>query len=237
MNNDQLNSLFDQQALTYDQQWVKLAAFRDGLHILTQALFRELPSNARVLCVGAGTGAEIHFLAERFPGWSFTAVESSAGMVEVCRQRAQAHGFADRCNFHQGYLDSLPPTEPFDAATCLLVSQFILDPRERAGFFGSIAQRLVPGGTLVSSDLSTDVSSEHYPSLLGVWLRAMAAADVPAEGIERMREAYRRDVAVLPATEVEAILASGGFESPIQLYQAGLIRAWYSRRASPTRTA
>ena len=237
MNNDQLNSIFDQQASTYDQQWVKLAAFREGLHILVGSLFRELPNNARVLCVGAGTGAEIHYLAERFPGWSFTAVEPSAGMLDVCRQRAQAHGFANRCSFHQGYLDSLPITEPFDAATCLLVSQFILDQRERVGFFSTIARRLVPGGTLVSSDLSTDVNSDHYPSLLGVWLRTMAAADVPVEGIERMREAYRRDVAVLPATEVEAILVSGGFESPIQFYQAGLIRAWYSRRASPTRVA
>ena len=52
-----------------------------------------------------------------------------------------------------------------------------------------------------------------------------------------MREAYRRDVAVLPAAQVEAILVSGGFESPIQFYQAGLIRAWYSKRSSPTRDA
>lgn len=233
MNNDQLQSIFDQQASTYDQQWAKLAAFREGLLILVGSLFRELPSNARVLCVGAGTGAEIQGLAERFPGWSFTAVEPSAGMLDVCRQRAQAHGFASRCSFHQGYLDSLPPTEPFDAATCLLVSQFILDQRERAGFFGTIARHLLPGGTLVSSDLSSDTSSDNYPSLLGVWLRTMASADVPPEGVERMREAYRRDVAVLPAAQVEAILVSGGFESPIQFYQAGLIRAWYTRRPSP----
>ena len=237
MDNDQLNSIFDQQAATYDQQWVKLAAFREGLLILSTSIFRGLPSTARLLCVGAGTGAEIQHLAERFPGWSFTAVEPSAGMLDVCRQRAQAHGFADRCSFHQGYLDSLPLTEPFDAATCLLVSQFILDTHERAGFFSTIAQRLVPGGTLVSSDLSTDVSSDDYPSLLGVWLRTMAAADVTPEGIQRMREAYRRDVAVLPAAQVEAILVSGGFESPIQFYQAGLIRAWYSKRSSPTRDA
>ena len=231
MDREQLKSTFDQQAPNYDQQWAKLAAFRDGLHILAGAIFRELPDDARVLCVGAGTGAEIHYLATRFPGWTFTAVEPSARMLDACRQRAQDHGYLARCAFHEGYLDSLPATEAFDAATCLLVSQFILEQPARADFFRGIAQRVRPGGILVSSDLSADVASDSYRSLLDVWLRTMAVADVPPEGLERMREAYRKDVAILPAREVEALLVSGGFESPVQVFQAGLIRAWYSRRS------
>ena len=95
-----------------------------------------------MLCVGAGTGAELSYLAERFPGWRFTAVEPSAPMLEVCRRRAEAQGIEGRCIFHEGYLESLPPSEPFDAATSLLVSQFILDPEERSGFFRAIAGRL-----------------------------------------------------------------------------------------------
>lgn len=231
MDREQLKVTFDQQASSYDQKWSRLAPLLDGLHMLIGSVFRELPTGARVLCVGAGTGAEILYLARRFPGWTFTAVDPAARMLDVCRRRAEESGIATRCTFHEGFLESLPPTGAFDAATCLLVSQFTLEAPARSGFFRAIARRLGPGGILASSDLSADVKSKAYQSLLEVWLRTIAAPDMSAEGIEQICTAYRRDVAVLPARDVEAIIVSGGFELPVQFFQAGLIRAWFSKRA------
>ncbi|MDQ8020910.1 MAG: class I SAM-dependent methyltransferase [Moraxellaceae bacterium] len=231
MDQQQLNALFDQQAATYDQQWAKLAAFRDGLHLLLASIFRPLPADARVLCVGVGTGAEMAQLAALFPGWHFTAVEPSAGMLDACRRRMEASGHAMRCSFHEGYVDGLPDVAAFDAATCFLVSQFILDDRARSDFFRDIAQRLRPGAILASSDLSADIHAPSYDALLEVWMRTMAAGDVPPERIMQMREAYARDVAIRAPADVEAIIAAGGFEAPLQFYQAGMIRAWYARRA------
>lgn len=230
MNRTQLESTFDRQAATYDQQWVKLAAFRDGIHLLIASIFSPLPQDARMLCVGAGTGAEIHFFAERFPAWTFVAVEPSAGMVEAARSRAEQNGYDKRCTFHTGYLESLPDSEPFDCATSLLVSQFLLDAPERTDFFRAIAARLKPGGMLATSDLASDTDSPFYSSLLEVWLRTLSTADVSPERMQQMRAAYDKDVSILPARRVEAIIASGGFQLPVQFYQAGLIHAWYSRR-------
>ena len=45
-----------------------------------------------------------------------------------------------------------------------------------------------------------------------------------------MRAAYDRDVAILPPAEVAAIVASAGFEAPVQFLQTGLIHAWFARR-------
>lgn len=235
MDRDQLKATFDQQASSYDQKWARLVAFRDSLHLLVGSAFAELPANARLLCVGAGTGAEIVFLAGRFPGWTFTAVEPSAGMLAAFRQRAEEAGIAPRCTFHEGYLESLPASGAFDAATCFLVSQFILDEQARALFFREIAQRLRPGGLLASSDLSADTQSAAYQSLLQVWLKTITGADATPESVGQMLAAYRRDVAVLPPPRLEALIASAGFEAPVPFFQAGLIRAWYSRRAQEGR--
>lgn len=233
MDRQQLESTFDQQAATYDRQWARLAPFRDGIHLLLASLFSTLPRDARMLCIGAGTGAEIHHFADRFPAWTFVAVEPSRAMVAAATQRAQAKGFADRCVFHTGYLETLPDSGPFDCATSLLVSQFILDEGERAAYFAQIAARLKPGGLLASSDLAADVSTPAYADLLEVWLRTMAASDVPPDRLQHMRAAYASDVAILPASVIQRIIASAGFTPPLQFYQAGLIHGFYCRRVSP----
>lgn len=88
MNRIQLESTFDGQAATYDQQWAKHSAFRESLHSLSAAVFGSLPRDARMLCVGAGTGGEIHLLATRFPASTFVAVEPSVEMVRAAMKRA-----------------------------------------------------------------------------------------------------------------------------------------------------
>lgn len=232
MHSDEIKAIFDQQASSYDERWAKTASIRDALHLLLTAVFAELPADARVLCVGAGTGEEMVYLAAQFPRWSFTAVDPSGAMLDVCRDKAEREGFASRCHFHEGYLESLPGQDAFDAATCFLVSQFILEKETRIGFFQAIAARLRPGGILASSDLSSDVDSRAYDALLNIWLNMMVGAGIPSKGVEQMRAAYSRDVAILPQAQVSSIIQSGGFDDPVLFYQAGLIHAWFSKRPS-----
>jgi tRNA (cmo5U34)-methyltransferase len=230
MNQEEIKALFDQQAASYETQWAKTAPIRNCLHLLLEAMFAELPSNANVLCVGVGTGVEIAHLASRNPGWRFTAVEPSGSMLDICRQRAESEGFVSRCVFHQGYLETLSTAEAYDAATCFLVSQFILQRSERVNFFNEIARKLKPEGLLASSDLAGDIDSLEYEVLLRAWMSMMSAADISAEAIERMRKAYATDVGVLPPAEIASIIKSAGFELPVQFFQAGLIHAWLSKR-------
>ncbi|PRB77563.1 class I SAM-dependent methyltransferase [Pseudomonas sp. MYb185] len=236
MHQDEVKAIFDQQAAGYDTQWAKTAPIKDCLYFLLESLFAELPADARVLCVGVGTGVELAHLAQKNPTWRFTAVEPSGPMLDVCRQRAEKAGFASRCYFHEGYLDSLPATEPHDAGTCFLVSQFILDQQARSEFFREISGKLKSGGILAVSDLASDVESSEYEVLLRAWVNMMAAADISPEGIERIRKAYANDVGVLPPSRVASIIESGGFEPPVQFFQAGLIHAWLSKRAQSSTT-
>lgn len=221
-----------EHAAAYDQRFAKLAALRDALHMLISAVFADLPVEARILCVGAGTGHELIYLAQKFPQWRFAVVEPSAPMLEICRRKAEECGITSRCVFHEGYLDSLPPMAAFDAATSLLVSQFILAPEARAGFFRAIADRLRPGGYLASADLASDTASATYQNLLEVWIRLMRETGSPPEQLEKLRVAYGRDVAVLAVEQVSSLIASAGFETPVLFLQTGLIHAWYTRRTS-----
>lgn len=232
MNQDELKAVFDQQAPSYEQQQKKLAPVHEGLYFQLEWIFADLPKFSRILCVGLGAGAELSYLAGKFPNWSFTAVEPSGAMLNECRRRAEAEGIASRCTFHEGYLETLPDTGLFDAATSFMVSQFFLDRLERSSFFLAIANRLRAGGILVSADLSAEVGSHKYEALLKTWVTMLHAANVPQKAIERTHAAWEKDVAILPANEVESIIEKGGFDSPVQFYQAGFVHAWFSKRAA-----
>lgn len=232
MRPEEIRAVFDQQAAGYDKQWVKLSPIREGLHFLLESVFADLPTDARVLCVGVGTGAELAYLAKKFRYWSFTALDPSGAMIDQCRLRAENEGFVSRCCFRVGYVDSLPIEDLYDAATCFLVSQFILDRGARSELFRSIAVRLRSGGLLASSDLASRVGTDEHEALVRAWMSMMAAAGIPPEGLERMRAAWEKDLSMLPPTEVASIIQAGGFEPPAQFFQAGLIHAWFSKRAS-----
>lgn len=232
MNNDALIALFDQQAQGYDQHWARLAPINHSLYLLLDSVFAGLPQNAHLLCVGAGTGRELLHLASAFPGWRFSAVEPSAAMLAVCRQKAEAAGISERCTFIEGYLDTLPLRPVFDGATCLLVSQFLLEDKARIDFFKAIARRLHPGAILASCDLAADLDSAEGEAQLALWFKVMSQALPTTEALAKMRQAYRQDVAVLPPAEVAALIRQGGFTGVTPFFQAGLIHGWFGQRGN-----
>lgn len=167
-------------------------------------------------------------LARAFPGWRFTALEPSQAMLEICRKKADEAGISSRCEFHEGYLDTLPQAEPFDAATSILVSQFLVDPDPRRDFFRQIRMRLRPGSYLINADLASSLHSPAFESLFEVWLRTHG---VSSEGIKASEMGWGKEVAVSEPREIESVITEAGFERPILFYQALFIHAWYARNS------
>ncbi|MBN2526102.1 MAG: class I SAM-dependent methyltransferase [Deltaproteobacteria bacterium] len=230
MQPNEIVDVFEQMAPGYDTLAAKIAPVYNGLYFMLEAVFFFLPEDARILCVGAGTGQEMAHLAKKFQHWRFTAVEPSPAMMNACRARAENNGFADRCDFHEGFLDTLNMGTTYDGATCFLVSQFILETDARRSFFHAIAKRLKPGGILASADVAAGPNQREKDALIKQWCILMSGDDYSVEKLEQMHRAYDDRILLLPPSTVASIIESSGFDSPFQFFQAGLVHAWCATR-------
>lgn len=236
-----------ERAEVYDQQFAALHAVKDLMHLLVRVRFAELPDDARILVAGAGTGQEVRFLAPLFPGWRFTLVDPSEGMLAVAKRHADAEGFADRCAFHTGYVASAP-AELHDAATSLLVSHFLTDAEQRRGYFADIAARLKPNAWFFNADLAAERGTESFERAMDHWLRMVDLANRSHDGpvlvtaeaqpepegqapsVPNYREMFGVQFAAHSPAEVEALLSEAGFGAISHCYQALLIHAWCAQR-------
>lgn len=217
---------------SYDEKNSRLAPIADNMHFLIRLILKDLPANARILCVGVGTGAEILLLAAEYPGWSFVGVDPSASMLEVCRERLEEAGILDRCELIEGYVTDVPVDQLFDAALCVLVGHFV--PREeRTTLYQNMHQRLKTGGFFINTEISFDLGSETFPSMLENWRQVQTLMGATPESLDALPNILRNVLTVLPPIETEEHMRAAGFNLPIQFFQSFMIVGWYGRKALP----
>lgn len=221
---------FNQEmAKRYDERNSKLAAISDNLHFLIRLVLADLPSRARILCVGVGTGAEILSLAKARPEWTFVGVDPSREMLEVCRARLTQEGVSDRCELIHGYVHDAPEAASFDAVLSILVAHFIARAERRA-FYANILQRLKPEGHFVSAEISTDFSALAFPAMLKNWEQIQALMGATPESLRNLDDTLCNALSVLPPSETVALWRESGFSTPVQFFQAFMIHGWYARK-------
>ena len=216
-------------AQAYDEKNKHLAPIGESMHFLIRLVLKDLPAQSRVLCVGVGTGAEILSLAQEYPKWTFVGVDPSEDMLEVCRERLEAAGIADRCELVQGYVHGIPEGESFDAVLSILVGHFVAKG-ERQEFYQAMVERLKPGGYLVNTELSFDLHSPEFPAMLKNWEQVQLLAGGNEESLKKLPEQLKNILTVLPPEEVETHMRDGGLSLPIRFFQAFLIVGWFGRK-------
>lgn len=221
---------FNQQmANGYDEKNSRLAAIGDCMHFLVCLALNDLPSHARILCVGTGTGAEILSLAKAHTEWSFVGVDPSAPMLGVCRDKLERANVLDRCELVNGYVHDVPKGEEFDAVLSILVAHFV-ECEGRLGFYRSVHDRLKPGGRFVSTEISYDLNSAEFPAMLKNWERVQALMGATPESLRTLEDMLRNSLSVLSPMETETVLKATGFDLPVQFFQAFLIRGWHAAK-------
>ncbi|QGM48053.1 methyltransferase domain-containing protein [Methylocystis heyeri] len=218
-------------AAKYHRRIRRFCPSYDALHQMIAPWLQGQPENARFLSAGAGVGAEIITLAERFPFWRFAAVDVSPDMINACRHRLAEAGMTDRVDFFNGRLQDYRSPAPFHAASSIFVAHFIKGRTEKLDYFHAMAKNLEPGGLLVVADLFGDRNSPEFVRLSNAWLLSYASHGVSAEELAQDRAHVERDVDFIPESELLSILKDAGFETPLRFYQTYLFGGWVAAKS------
>lgn len=215
----------------YDERNRKLAPISESLHFLIRLILRDSPARSRVLCVGVGTGAEILSLSKAFPQWTFVGVEPSAGMLDVCRERLSQAGVMDRCELIHGYVQDVSPDVAFDVSLSVLVGHFV-KADERAAFYAAMADRLRVGGYFIDAEISFDLNSADFPTMLKGWEGVQLMMGATAESLATLPKQLREMLTVLRPEKIEDLMRHSGIRTPIRFFQALMICGWFGVKES-----
>lgn len=150
-------------------------------------------------------------------------------MLDVCRERLKEAGVLDRCELINGYVQDAPAGENFDAALSILVAHFV-KREDRPAFYQNIQQRLKAGGYLVSAEISFDLDSAEFPSMLENWKSVQTLMGATPEQLEALSAMLRDTLCVLSASETESLIRSSGISLPVRFFQSFMVSGWYGKK-------
>jgi tRNA (cmo5U34)-methyltransferase len=203
-----------------------------GLHALHQMtgllLHEHVPSDGRVLVLGAGGGLELKAFAETYPHWRLLGVDPSAPMLELAVQTLGP--LAPRVELLEGTIDAAPAIE-FDGAVCLLTMHF-LSVDERLHALRELRRRLKPGAPLVMAHHSVPDARDEKLRWLGRHVAFMTSNGMPVATPAATIEAMASRLPLLPPEAEVDLLEQAGFERHELFYAAFTFKGWVAYAAS-----
>jgi tRNA (cmo5U34)-methyltransferase len=231
MNEPSSIGTFDEErAAGYDDRIRRVAPGYEVLQAALPSVMGTLGPDARVLVVGAGTGAEILALARARPNWHFTAVDPSPDMLDRCRERVRAAGLEDRVTYVAERIEDWGPPSRFDGATAIFVSHFLQGRAAKRRFFAAIGRSLTAGAPVVFADLFAGGAVTDPERLRAAWRRWCRETGMSGEEARRAFAKMERALSFASAETLNDLLPEAGFAAPTQFYQFFLWGAWRTHR-------
>jgi len=235
-------SSYDAIARLYDP-WSR-SVTEDVSFYLEQA---ELVAPGPVVELAVGTGRIAVPIAAA--GISVIGVDSSAGMLEICRERAEVAGVGELVDLRFGDLREPPVSERVELVICPFRSYLHLHTdEERLGALLAARELLVPGGRLifdVFAPAADDIAETHGRWLereLDIYERADWDTDTRTLTLSVRGPGGESTMVLawLSADEWRALLERAGFEVEAlygwfdrRPFRGGEDMVWIARRIEP----
>jgi tRNA (cmo5U34)-methyltransferase len=170
---------------------------------------------AEVLVAGCGTGAELLEAVAQRPDWRLTAIDPSAAMLAVARERL-SHAAA--VEWRQCTAESLQEQGRFAGALSVLVLQSLPDDGSKLAFLSALSRSLQPGGQLVLVDLMRPSLSGLEEQVEGAWLGFQRASG--SEATEEEIVSLTQALHPIGVARLTALVNAAGFGDPARIFQA-----------------
>jgi len=206
----------------YDDTAHKIIPAYHTIYELTQHLLRDkLNNESRILVAGAGTGKEMIDCSRNNPHWSFTGFDPAEPMLSIAEKKVAAASLENRISLVRGLIDDVKETD-FDAATSILVMQFLPDDGTKLNFLKGISEKLKPGALIVLVDLEGEIGSDEYNTLNNAWKNQQLL--IRGEG-DRVRNEFiirEKEVYFITQKRIESLLEEVGFFKIHKFFKAYL---------------
>ncbi len=192
---------------SYDDHIRKLIPGYELVHQQIEAILStELPETAHILVVGCGTGYELSYLLQRYPDWTFTAIDPSAAMLEQTSRNLNSVD-RQRVQLIQSTIQDLNQPDTFDAALAILVAHFIPNS-EKNGFFQAIHQSLKTNGLALTYDLMQPEDQQD----IKIMQKLAQQTGLSVVQSNKMIERLEQDFHLLSAYNFTVLLTKVGFK-------------------------
>jgi len=206
----------------YDDTAQKIIPAYHSIYELTQHLLRDrLNKEARILVAGAGTGKEIINCSQNNPHWSFTGFDPAEPMLSIARKKVDAASLENKISLVLGLIDDVTENN-FDAATSILVMQFLPDDGTKLNFLNGISEKLKPGALIVLVDLEGEMGSNEFNTLNAAWKNQQLFIRNESDRVRKEFIIREKEVHFIPQERIESLLEEVGFFKIHKFFKAYL---------------
>ncbi len=204
----------------YDENIARVMPGYQTSHELVQYLLEDtLPATSKILVAGCGTGKEIIDYSTNNLQWQFLGFDPSEKMISIAKDKMIANNCADKVHFVTGLIDDVSEGD-FDAATSILVMQFIQSNEEIQDFLNGISGKLKSGAPLVLVYLEGDKNLKEYQILNSAWKAQQL--DTRNDDQSVIEEFTQREdkTRFISRKDINTFLNKAGFSEPVNFFKA-----------------
>lgn len=199
----------------------------EALHQMVLAcLGAKLYLEANLLVVGAGTGMELVKFAKSNSRWKILGVDPAENMLAVAKNKIQQHGLSEQVELFQGYVNDLPQTSVYNAATSILVMHFIPDDGGKLAFLKSIAQRMKSSGTFILVDVFGEKGTNDFEEMIVLVKEFWKGKGVSEAKEAEILETMENGVYPISENRILELLKEAGFDKVIRFYTGLWVGGW-----------